>query len=428
METIKEAAEDQLLPGLSYELPSTASYILDRKQATFHPQSGSTFSSTGNQVMRWVIADAGWLDPSSVRLSWTVKNDDTANVLQPLAPPACCLSRLRILAAGSVAEDIMHYGRSFYMYHTCLPSDRRVDDSVEGFGIAGTSGAQVQLDNIDVQEEIAAGETKKVTVHLLSGLLACSKLIPLRSCPITIEAHLGPATQNMQRGTGKSTTWSVQNAELKCSVVSLDSVMDSQFSAHLLSGRSLYLPFSSYSTTMQTVAGPSYKVDVARGFTALKTLFATMDVSHTATPNEYQQEVNTFVHTANGSNNGSLDTVEFQYQIGGKVYPELPVRSLAEAFKCLREALGISVGTDSVNITPLQFRKNKYIMSTDLEKASIGPGSGGAFTGLNTRNGSLISLNVTGLGAGVAVNKCFVTAHFDAILTIRGEGGVDVAD
>jgi len=422
MEQIVQATQDELLPGLNFKPPSTASYILEKKQATIQPQSGGTFSPAGVRVIRFHLSDPNWLDPTSVRVSLNVKETGNVNPLIPVAPPNCLFNRLRVLAGSQVIEDISHYNRTYMMYHSLLPTDRRCDDAIEGWGL---DSAAVSMTSMDSFEPVPGGDFRRVSLHLLSGLLSQPKLLPLKVCPLTIELHIGDAQDAFSSAVGASTTWLIENAELKCNIITLDSLMDQQFHDHLRAGRSLYVPISTWTTTMQAVTAPSnYRVDLARGYSALKTVIATQSKAA-------DNQTISFYHKAAGGDptNGTAssdDDIEYQIQIGSAMYPTLPVRGFAESFYRLREALGIHVGESSVNITPSSFKSNRFMMAIDVEKANVGPGAAAAFTGANTRQGSLISVLVK--GPTNDAERCYITCHYDAVMTIRGEGGVELAD
>ena len=72
----------------------------------------------------------------------------------------------------------------------------------------------------------------------------------------------------------------------------------------------------------------------------------------------------------------------FQLQIGSKLFPEYPIKTHAEAFYSLREALGIQANNLlSIDMDGNEYRNNKFIVGIDTEKLL-----GLSFTGMNTRN------------------------------------------
>ncbi len=56
---------ERLLDGLQYKLRDTANYVLRKDQATIYPASGNLFSSVGIKVLRFNIANLGYLVPES---------------------------------------------------------------------------------------------------------------------------------------------------------------------------------------------------------------------------------------------------------------------------------------------------------------------------------------------------------------------------
>ena len=158
-----------MLPGLNFKAPTTASYIVEKKQATFQPQSGGAFSPAGVRINCFHVANPNWMDPSLLKICLNIKNTSALNKLDPVAPPNCIFNRVRILAGSQVVEDIGCYNRSYFIYHALLPTDRRCDDAIEGWGLASAAPTMTSLDTF---EPIPIGEQRRVSLHLLSGLLS----------------------------------------------------------------------------------------------------------------------------------------------------------------------------------------------------------------------------------------------------------------
>ena len=60
--------------------------------------------------------------------------------------------------------------------------------------------------------------------------------------------------------------------------------------------------------------------------------------------------------------------LEYQIQLGAKLYPEYPVRSLNEAFAQLRKTVGLNYGHHALALTPQKYRKDRFIIGVDMEK------------------------------------------------------------
>ena len=80
--------------------------------------------------------------------------------------------------------------------------------------------------------------------------------------------------------------------------------------------------------------------------------------------------------------------LEFQAQVGSKMYPEYPCVSLSQAFYELKKARGIaSSSCHSISPTRTHHLKDHFTAGVDTEKV-IEAG----FTGLNTKRGDLMTI------------------------------------
>ena len=55
-------------------------------------------------------------------------------------------------------------------------------------------------------------------------------------------------------------------------------------------------------------------------------------------------------------------------QIGSKMIPEYPIRSLAEAFYHLRKTLGINSTNAQMNMVQKYYRDHKFVLALQCEK------------------------------------------------------------
>ena len=86
LESIAAAQQDVLIPGLNFKLPQGASYVSQRRMATFFPQGSNIYSPQGTRLIRFVISDAtNLLDLSTFRLAFR-----SSTMTQPshCSPPA----------------------------------------------------------------------------------------------------------------------------------------------------------------------------------------------------------------------------------------------------------------------------------------------------------------------------------------------------
>ena len=113
--------------------------------------------------------------------------------------------------------------------------------------------------------------------------------------------------------------------------------------------------------------------------------------------------------------------LQWQLQIGSKMFPEYPCRSMAETFYQLKKALGIlGSALHSVDISDEQYRNDHFIIGVDTEK-SLEAG----FTGLNTKAGDLMVVRGKGANANLAspwAVQIYIILHTDQIFEIRDSG------
>ena len=77
MESIKTNTEYLLVDSLSFNLPGSGQYVVDRRSCTFHTEGSNSYSaSNGTRVLEFRMNGEGWLDPSTVRLMFDVMNTD----------------------------------------------------------------------------------------------------------------------------------------------------------------------------------------------------------------------------------------------------------------------------------------------------------------------------------------------------------------
>ena len=155
MESHAQSVDDNLSDSLSFKLRPWASYVTDRKSSTYFSQ-GNQFSPAGVKVIKMMLNSAdGWLDPGTVKLFMNIRNDCANNIKPRVAGPWGMFSRLRVLCAGAIVEDIDLYGRLHEQFHMMKPIDTRLNDAIEGFG------------NLDA---LAATEERFVAFTPFSGL------------------------------------------------------------------------------------------------------------------------------------------------------------------------------------------------------------------------------------------------------------------
>ena len=399
------AIEDNLIDGLSFKLDPGASYITNRRSVTFHPNGSDTYSSsTGTKVIKIRMNGSDWLDPSTCKLMFTLKNTDGATDMEFVSGPHSFFKRLRVLVGGQSCEDIDEYARTHEMFNILQSTAVRANDAVEGVVEGDT---------------LAANKSRRVGMKLLSGLLNQGKMIPLRVAPIEIELELAGEPGDAQYG---STAWEINDVQLKCDLCTLDNELENSYAKHLLSGQALPINYGTYISQSQVVPDMQFSVHVSRAVTRLKSIFMTLLGPNTSKP--HIKEFNNLWHpmaTGNGAYEDFLE-LEMQVQIGSKLYPEYPIRSVSEAFSQLRKTVGIHQSPfHSISISASEYRDRKFICAIDTEKVLEA-----GFTGLNTRAGDLMTIKVKPVDTAgmlaIKATKVFTVLHCDNVLEIRDQG------
>ena len=57
--------------------------------------------------------------------------------LRPVGGPWSFFRRMRLLAGGTVIEDVDNYARTHQMFHTLVSPIKRQNGTIEGFGVEG---------------------------------------------------------------------------------------------------------------------------------------------------------------------------------------------------------------------------------------------------------------------------------------------------
>ena len=444
VEAIANGIEDKLIDGLSFKMQPGASYVVDRRSVTYHPQGSNIYTpGAGTKLIRILLTGDNWLDPSTIRVMFTVNNDesDAAKHLRVLSGPWSFFRRMRILAAGQLVEDIDQYNRIHEMMQILIAKESRENDAAEAFGLIHDKHQNYVHNDF---QGIKPGQGMQVLFKPLSGLLNQNKMLPIRYAPITIELELvdditdplwskfmaNPQTADIKEA-NTSLKWSINNVQVKVDVCTLDNALDNSYAQHLLSGKSLPISYNTFVSQMQTIAGQDAPlINVSRALTRLKSVFVTLHKDYTGdratklgrkawndffSPMSRDNSDATLTHDQNGE-------FEFQLQIGSKLFPEYPIRSHNEAYYQLKKTLGVQASAvHNFDISPIEYRDYKFILGTDCEKVLDA-----GFTGLNTRAGDLMSVKLKYASKGDnndrLADRIHIVLHSDQILEIRDSG------
>ncbi len=81
----------------------------------------------------------GWVDPSTIRVMFDLNNVTTTagKFLRNVGGPWSYFRRMRLMAGGTVIEDIDNYARTHQQFHALVSPTQRQNDTIEGFGFEG---------------------------------------------------------------------------------------------------------------------------------------------------------------------------------------------------------------------------------------------------------------------------------------------------
>ena len=267
MEAISNSTDDMLINDLSFKLPPSANYIVDRSSSTWHPAGSNVYKSTATKLIKIQLTGSGFLDLSTVKVIYDLYNDASgaagSNQIRALGSPATFISRMRILAGGTILEDVSEYGRVHTLMKMLKPAEQIDMDNCEGFGVPDMRTVELNDENF---HGINPGEHQTAMFKPCSGLLQSGKMIPLQLCPLTFEFEVvSTATDPIQSAytTGSnalevantSSNWHIENVMIKADVLKLDNQLENSYMQHALEGKALTINFPTL-----VKCNPSYPV------------------------------------------------------------------------------------------------------------------------------------------------------------------------
>ena len=457
MEALSNGVEDYLIEGLSFKLPPGSSYITDRRKTTFWASGSNIYKPlSGTKVVRFLLNgdDGTWIDPSTIRIQFDLKNNETATLkaVRPLGNPHLFFSRARVMVGSQLVEDIQFYNRTHEMFFSMMPDNVRDNIDIEGFGYRWDDKQSkwgTTFDDTTMYGVIGA-DYKTVSFKPLLGLTLQSKLIPVKFAPIILElevvnSNLDPIITPDKKNTPTDSTvtfcsgaasagqaqtgtnWSIENICVKCDCCTLDNSLNNSYVEHLLSGKALPIKYSTYINQMSAISGKTVAVQVARAVSRLQKCFITLYKNPTTETILDKQAIKFYHPMDQGNVYSTAHELEFQIQLGSKLYPEYPVRSVSECFSILKQTLNLpDWGLHSVGIDFQQYINDKFIFAMSFEKV---PES--SWTGVNSKAGQLLIIKMNAVDQANMYNDIadlmYITLVSEQILEIR-DVGVSVYD
>ena len=423
---IAAGQNDSLIEQLSFSLPAVATYARERRLVQVMPQGANTFAPNGNQVMTFnLTSQDGWLDPSSLRLHFRIRNTEAAGANNGLLPAGgchCFFSQLRILIGGTEVERIEPYSMCHELFRVALNTPQ---SQVE----QGAEDGRVNFDAAQyppvAASRIVPQEYRSVTLTPLAGLLQCGKYLPLRlmnsmilefTLARTEDALVPAAAPNQSR------LFELAQCELQFSTVRLDSALEAGFSSMMLSGRALQLNLRTIMSQQAIIpaAAVEFQATVVRALSRIAAVFVTFQGRAAANASILR------LHNPSaivGAADGGERTLEWSVQIGSKQWPEMSTcKSTAATMSLLKQALGIyDQNIACTSISAATYNTNRYVIGVPT---STIPGQ--VFSGISTRSGDLLSVLIKSMGvdANEQAQKLHISMVAEVILELKESGTV----
>ena len=128
---LTSGSEDHLIEGLSFKAPNnTANYVLESRYVTYQVESGNRFDPVSSKVIRFRLADHGFLESSSVRLALTLQNTGY-QATTPCGQTMSLFRRARLFAASQLVGDRTELATETAITDRLKDGLRRMNDSIE---------------------------------------------------------------------------------------------------------------------------------------------------------------------------------------------------------------------------------------------------------------------------------------------------------
>jgi hypothetical protein len=448
----------------TYAFPTQATKV-QKSIVKIPTKTGGTF--TENKTMRIEFPSDGYLNMQNSVLCFDV-NTTMADGVGAFTPTfqkgglQNVIKRLRIMYGSLVLEDIQEYKTLVRLFTELgVQNDYKaslgtvLDGMIEQVNIDNAAKTDKQIGEVpsdpDSLGEVYSGRlmsdpnqnTRTYCLNLLSGLLTCKKLIPLKwmASQLAIEITLASNAESMISKYGS--TYTLSNVNFIAEMLEFDSSYDKAFFMGLQQG--IPLKFSSWHYHQFTLTGSNQTVQIHERSRSVKAAYAVIRSQSVST----KVDSDIFYHAtgwahdndgycASGADQTLSAVQEFQWRVGGRYYPSQPVRATGGGSEALVELLKtinylgnytVASGINMINYTSLfassypQFGcGSKFIMACEFENTDVMPDT---IAGINAEEQSDIALTIKFSGSPLN-KKLDVFIHYDSLIIIKEGNVVDL--
>ena len=404
---IAASGEAPLTSALDFTLPASSTAIVDRKQhCRAYPTSASTLTYNGTRTVRIRLGGDDFVDPTSVRLMFTLENlDQGTKTLKPLGGPWCCWAQVFERSGGVEITNLPQYGR-FHEQFGWKHLTR-----LEQFGEPAITGfhSSVVASDKNFQPSvlyIPSGGKIQVMTKLYTSLLSQSKYLPLRYMPIEYEFFLAAPEDwlDLSDADHNSNAYAVSDVQILYDASVLDSAVQDSFYSSLLRNAVLSMPILNVYQVVQPVSGSTFSFTTTRAFSRLAQLWISYRAPNGARATSFICP-GTLPGCAGNTHVSNTATPSFRLAIGPHNWPNPQPTSVfngSELFYQFQKTLG-----HVPNINRQMFQDNCFTVVFDLRKNVQDITSC-----LSTRTGDLCRIdcfNMSNLQAGAEIYLTMVS-------------------
>ena len=161
---LTSGSQDHLIEGLSFKPPSaTAGYVLESRYVSFNAESSNRWDPVSSKIIRFRLADHGFLAASSVKLALTLQNTGDSTIT-PVGQTMSLSRRARLFASSQLVEDRVELASESSITERLKGGARRKNDSIEQHPIASY--------NNDQYATLAAGQSRRLIAPTPFGVLS----------------------------------------------------------------------------------------------------------------------------------------------------------------------------------------------------------------------------------------------------------------
>lgn len=415
-----------------YTFPTQATRV-NKQIVKLPPKNGSTFRA-GNIIRIEFPAD-NYLNVLNSVLSFDLTPTFATSTLSlPRQGAHALIKRVRVLYGSLVLEDIQEYSTLVRIF-TDLGVQSEYQSSIGRI-----------LDGMSTP--LSSNGRRTFCLNLLSGLLTCKKLIPLKwmAAQFAIELTLASPAESFVGGA--TTTLSeciVDNVNFIAEMLEFDSTYDTAFYAGLVQG-GVPLKFASWHYHSTNINSSQTSAQIHERSRSVKSGFAVIrqnDLSLAGDANVFFNSLSSQVGDgANGSTAGVFTAdsgailKEYQWRVGGRYYPSQPVRLDAGGAEALVEAMktidGLGDYRMANSLTAASWcgtggEATDLIITSEFENTDVMPDS---IAGINAEEQSDINLTIKAESGPVTTVsggfKLDIFMHYDCLLIVRDGNVVDL--